>query len=145
MNASTLLEAATNANIPLNFTVSRNPQRCHQAVILAIGFTQITGPVNATNAQAALGNACLAGKAAGRAAQDAVIAGQTAVANGDADDAVVTQTVEVKALYQVTCAFGRYSVKVQTPATAGCYHFVVHLADGSRQSMVLRATGGTGN
>lgn len=145
LNASTLLEAATNANIPLNFTVSRNPQRCHQAVILAIGFTQITGPVNATNAQTALGNACLAGKAAGRAAQDAVTAGQTAVANGEADDAVVTQTVEVKALYQVTCAFGRYSVKVQTPATAGCYHFVVHLADGSRQSMVLRATGGTGN
>ncbi|WIA39387.1 hypothetical protein OEZ86_005491 [Tetradesmus obliquus] len=144
-NASTLLEAVTNANIPVNFTVSRNPQRCHQAVILAIGFTQITGPVNATNAQTALGNACLAGKTAGRAAQDAVIAGQAAVANGEADDDVSTQTVEIKALYQVTCTFGRYSVKVQTPATAGCYYFVLHLADGSRQTMVLRATGGTGN
>jgi hypothetical protein len=145
LNMSSLVEGPTSSEILLKFAVSRNPQRCLQAVIVAIGFSPITRPVNATNTVTSLGNACLAGAAAGsfRNGTTVATAGQkVSSAEGESDDLVSIQNAEIKALYQETCVSGKYSVNVETPAQAGCYYFVLHLADASRQVMVLRATSG---
>jgi hypothetical protein len=145
------MESPVGADLSLTFAVSRNSQRCLQAVLVAIGFIPVSAPVNATNTQTTLAKACLAGAAADKSAFGVSTASQGSspadVLDANSGESVITQTVEIKAIYQETCVSGKYSVKVQAPEDAGCYYFALHLADGSRQIMVLRATaaGGAGN
>jgi hypothetical protein len=134
------MQAPSNAAIPLRFAVSRNPQQCQQAVLVGIGFVVVTRSVNNTNPWTGLGSACLAGAPAGNAASNVSAAGRKLMSNVDADDLVSIQGAEIKAVYEQTCARGWYTVNVQAPEAAGCYYFVLRLADGSRQIMVRRAT-----
>jgi hypothetical protein len=137
-NASAIMQAPINANIPLRFAVSRSPQRCQQSVLVGIGFVPVTRAVNNTNPWTGLGSACLADAPAG--ATNVAAAGRKLASNVVSDDIVSIQRAEIKAVYEEACVRGWYVVTVQAPEAAGCYYFVLRLADASRQIMVLRVT-----
>jgi hypothetical protein len=135
------MQAAPNANILLRYNLAFLAARCSQAALIGIGFVPVTNSVDNTNPWTGLGSACLAGAPAGSEASEVAAAGRQLMSNVDLNDLVSTQAAEINAVYNQTCVKGVYAVTVQAPEAAGCYYFVLRLADGSRQIIVLRVTG----